>query len=470
MKKLELFFTFLQLPIDYLLLFLAAISAYSLRFTSTVTAIRPVIFGLSFAEYWPRVLLVGAAWILVFILFGLYSTNPNRKLARDIAAIIAACSTGFAGITIYVFFTLQKFDSRFLVLAGWILSMIFIILGRIAIRLIKRIFYRFGFGLKRTVIIGNAEVSETVANVLRQELYLGHLLIQTYPQFTKPVGQEILGLKIDEMIYTNPKANEDELLRCIDFTKEHHITFKYSADLFSTLTTNISLSTLAGIPIIELRRTSLEGWGRIIKRLIDILGSIILMFFFSPLFVVTAFAILIETGRPIIYKNTRVGQNGKKFSTLKFRSMYQADCTTDEPGGAAALKKEKQLIKLSSKSGPVYKIKNDPRVTPVGRFLRAFSLDELPQFYNVLCGEMSLVGPRPHQPREVDQYAKDHKIVLAIKPGITGLPQISGRSNLSFDEEVKLDTFYIENWSLWLDCIILAKTPLAVIKKEGATI
>ena len=137
--------------------------------------------------------------------------------------------------------------------------------------------------------------------------------------------------------------------------------------------------------------------------------------------------------------------------------------------GKEALKKEQELIdKQSIKKGPIYKIKNDPRITKFGGFIRRWSLDELPQFFNVLKGEMSLVGPRPHQPREVEKYEKKHRQVLSIKPGITGLSQISGRSNLEFSEEAKLDIFYIENWSLLTDIIILLKTPFIVLKKTGA--
>ena len=151
--------------------------------------------------------------------------------------------------------------------------------------------------------------------------------------------------------------------------------------------------------------------------------------------------------------------------------MYQKYCTGAQFGtvGEQALQKEAELIKTNSvKSGPVYKIQNDPRVTPYGRFIRRWSLDELPQFWNVLRGDMSLVGPRPHQPREVAQYQKHHRTVLAVKPGITGLAQISGRSELDFETEVKLDTFYLEHWNLLIDIIILVKTPFVVLWRKGA--
>jgi lipopolysaccharide/colanic/teichoic acid biosynthesis glycosyltransferase len=184
-----------------------------------------------------------------------------------------------------------------------------------------------------------------------------------------------------------------------------------------------------------------------------------------------ALGILIETGRPVIYKNERVGIRGKKFFTYKFRSMFQKDCTGPQYGeaGMKAEAREAELINTQSiKSGPVYKIFDDPRVTRFGRFIRRWSLDELPNFFNVLMGQMSIVGPRPHQPREVGKYERRHRRVLDIKPGITGLSQISGRSNLSFEEEVKLDVFYIEKWNLFLDLIIIVKTPFVVIRRRGA--
>jgi lipopolysaccharide/colanic/teichoic acid biosynthesis glycosyltransferase len=155
----------------------------------------------------------------------------------------------------------------------------------------------------------------------------------------------------------------------------------------------------------------------------------------------------------------------------KYCSMYQKDSTGVQFGdaGQAALAREEELIKLhNTRTGPIYKIGNDPRVTPFGRWLRRWSIDELPQFFNVLKGDMSLVGPRPHQPREVDAYQPHHRRVLAIRPGITGLAQISGRSDLSFEDEVRLDTWYIENWSPALDLYILLKTPFAVLYRKGA--
>jgi exopolysaccharide biosynthesis polyprenyl glycosylphosphotransferase len=471
MKRLELALTVLLLPLDYCLIILAGLTAYSLRYTSFITAIRPILFDLSFEKFLPILLVVALGWVAIFAFSGLYRTNPNRKLARDISKIIMACSTGFAGIAIYLFFTLQKFDSRFLVLTSWILAIIYVSLGRVVMRGVRSLFYRFGLGLRKTVIIGNETIAETIKTALLTEPRLGYRITGTYTNFSERTKKDLLKNIPDELILSNPRADENETLSAVEFCNEHHITFKYSADLFATISSNMSVSTIAGIPIIELRRTRLSGWGRVFKRSVDIVGSLFFILLLWPFYIITALSILLETGRPVIYRNERVGQYGRKFFTLKFRSMYQALSTGEQFGasGEKALKEEAKLIKTSSiKNGPVYKIQNDPRVTPFGRFIRRWSIDELPQFFNVLKGDMSLVGPRPHQPREVDRYETHHKIVLAIKPGITGIAQISGRSNLSFEEEVRLDTFYIENWSLLMDMIILLKTPFVVLLRKGA--
>ncbi len=461
----------LQVPLDFLMLLLAGISAYYLRFASFVVLTRPVIFKLTLLSFLNIASLVALAWLLIFAISGLYSINPNRKLSRELTRVVLACSTGLGAIALYVMFFLQQFDSRFLVAVGFVFAIVYVGLERILMRGIKGLLYRFGIGLRRVVVIGKEEIAKNVVAVLRKRKELGYQVVAEFLSFNSGVAKELDKINIDEFIFVNPRANEEETLAAIDYCDEHHKVFKYSADLFSTYSINMSVSALAGVPIMELGKTPLEGWGRVSKRLFDIVMSLLVIIITSPIMLVVTIIILIETGRPVIYKNERVGIRGLKFLTYKFRSMYQKDSTGVQFGneGIKNEEKEKKLIKTNSiKEGPVYKIANDPRVTSFGRFIRRWSLDELPQFFNVLAGDMSIVGPRPHQPREVDKYEKHHKKVLTLKPGITGMSQISGRSDLSFEDEVKLDVFYIEKWSLFQDLIIFIKTPFVVLKKRGA--
>lgn len=208
----------------------------------------------------------------------------------------------------------------------------------------------------------------------------------------------------------------------------------------------------------------------IIKRVIDIVGSIFGIIIFSPLMLITCFAIKITSPGPIIFKQQRIGLKGKKFYFYKFRSMrVDEDDRIHREYVSSLIKGELDKINQGDKNNPLYKIKDDPRVTKIGKIIRKTSIDELPQFFNVLKGEMSLVGPRPPIPYEVEKYEPWHlRRILEVKPGITGLWQVNGRSKTSFNDMVRLDLKYALNWSLWLDIKILLKTAIAVIHSGGA--
>ncbi|MEK7532642.1 MAG: sugar transferase [Patescibacteria group bacterium] len=474
MKRSELILMFIQLPLDFLMLLLAGLTAYVVRFTATVISIRPPQFAFEQTAYLTLVAGVSAGWILIFAFSGLYRPDPNRKLANDLVRVFLACSTGLAAITVFMFFRGELFNSRFIVLAAWGFAVIFVIAGRLFMRIVRSILYRANIATKHIVVIGDDRVTEAILKTIKNRKGLGYFVRAHYPRFTSHTQNEIEELhakhRIDELIFTNPKAREEEALEIVEFCTERHITFKYSADLFSTYVTNMDVSSIAGIPVIEMKKTRLDGWGRIIKRMVDFTLALIGAIIASPFMLLAALAIAIETGGPVIYRNERVGCKGETFNTLKFRTMHKKYCIgTQFKNSKEALEFEQQLIKeQNTKEGPLYKIKNDPRVTLVGRVLRRASIDELPQLFNVLGGSMSLVGPRPHQPREVEQYERHHKVVHDIRPGITGLAQISGRSDLSFEEEIRLDTFYMEHWSLLMDAIILLKTPFILLRKRKA--
>jgi exopolysaccharide biosynthesis polyprenyl glycosylphosphotransferase len=329
---------------------------------------------------------------------------------------------------------------------------------------LKAILFRAGYGLRRVVIIGTHTVAETLMHIFTHERRWGFVIVGHFDYFSPSLREKIKNLHPDELIFTDAKAYENQALNALEFAQENHIAFKYSADLFDTFTSNMSISTIAGIPIVELKRTPLEGWGAIAKRLFDIVFSSICIVLFSPLMLLIALAIKLDSKGPIFFVYERIGQYGKPFTYFKFRSMIDGAHTLRyDP----EFRKQVKDVRGWTTKNPIVKYENDPRVTRVGKFLRKYSLDELAEFFLVLIGSMSLVGPRPHEKEEVEKYQKHHKKVLTLKPGMTGMAQISGRSSLSFDEEVRLDTFYIENWSLFLDGIIVIKTPFVVLKKDG---
>ncbi len=468
MKKIELALTAILVPLDALMLLTAAITAYGFRFTEFAVGIRRVTFYLPLADYLKILFIIVPLWILIFAANGLYSIDTNQKYSNELTRIFFACTVGLAAITVYIFFRGEFFNSRFIVLAAWIGGILFVSFGRLLMRITKLILYHYGRGVRHTVLIGSGPITDRVSDIFSSQSSLGYSVIARYPIFNEKIRSEILELdraqEVDEIILTNPSSSREETLTILAFAEENHFTLKYSADLFSTLAPNMRMSTIADVPLIEFRRARLDGWGKISKRVFDLIVGGLSIVIVSPIILAVAIMIASETGQPLLFKNTRIGYRGRKFSTFKFRSMFQKFCTEDN---ASAIKFEESLIENNnSKEGPIYKIVGDPRVTPVGRFIRRWSLDELPQLFNVVRGEMSLVGPRPHQPREVAKYSPEDRRVHAVKPGITGLAQISGRSDLSFEDEIRLDMFYIENWSVVMDLFILVKTPFAVFKKR----
>ena len=273
---------------------------------------------------------------------------------------------------------------------------------------------------------------------------------------------------VDEVILGDPTLTDDEQEKLFDYCQINNITYKYFPTTLQTQA--FTMKIWNGEPIIEFQHTPLDGWGRVIKRAYDIIAGTGLLILFGPVMLVVALLIKLEDpDGPIIFKNERIGENGKKFVVYKFRYMQWKYCVTeDNPHMKEAMAFEKQLIieRNVRKGGILYKIKDDPRKMRVGAWIERFSLDELPQFFNVLEGTMSLVGPRPHQEREVERYSEYHRRLLTMRPGVTGMAQVSGRSDLAFEDEYLLDVFYIENWSLWLDIVICLKTAGALLRRR----
>lgn len=473
MKKLDLFFAVILVPIDYLVLLLAGAVAYSLRFANFFAEIRPVIFDLSFPSYMRVVALAAIGWIIIFAFSGLYTIEKRRRKIEEFKKIILASTAAFGGVLAVMVFSRVLFESRFILLAAWLLAMIFIWLARLILRATRSLLVRAGIGLKKVAVIGQGSSAAAIIEFFKHNPKFGFKIIFQSENFNQNAQEELAKIakqkQLDQIFYISENGISEGMKELLDFADEYHISFKYSAGVLTTHGAGLEFDTLAGVPIMEIKRTSLEGWGRVYKRIFDIVGAILLIILFSPLMLLVTLAIMLSSGSPIIFYNERGGEHGQLFNTLKFRTMYKKYCIGEQfDNTKKALEFEKELIVAQSiKPGPVPKIKNDPRVTRVGQFLRQTSIDELPQLFNVLVGSMSLVGPRPHQPREIKNYEKHHKRVLTIKPGLTGLSQISGRSDLSFEEEVRLDTYYIEHWSIKIDLTILIKTPFAVAWHKG---
>lgn len=469
MKKSELFFAALLVPLDFLMILGAAAVAYWLRFTPGIIEIKPVLFEFSFASYIKVVSFIAPFFLLIFALEGLYSLRTTRSFWREFFQIAFSVSVGMTLIIIAIFLQREWFSSRFIILSTWLFSILFISLSRYLVNLAQKILMVYkGIGIHRLVLIGRSGYCDTVCREYKKNPGHGYKIIAQEAAISIDALRSIRKEKgIDEILVCDPDISMQDLREASDFCHRNRIEFKFVPAILQSVSTNFDVKTLFGEPLIVIRNTPLEGWGKIAKRIFDIVGSSLGIVLSFPILLLTAIAIKLDSRGPIIFKNERVGHEGN-FNVLKFRYMKIEYCTgAQNPEQEKALELEKELIeKQSVRKGPLYKIKNDPRKTRVGRFIEALSIDELPQLWNVLRGDMSLVGPRPHQPREVEKYETWQKRTLSIKPGVSGLAQISGRSDLNFSDEARLDIYYIENWSLWLDIEILFKTFFVLLNKR----
>lgn len=461
MKRSELIFSALLVPVDFVMFLLAGIAAYFLRISPLVAQWRPVLFTLNlpFQRYFILLIAVSILGVIIFAISGLYNITPQKKLFKEFFRIVVAISATLLAIIIYIFFSRELFESRFIILVAWVFAIVFASLGRFLIKKIQRyVVGKYNVGVHYVVIIGKDRMTKKVIKEITNRPDLGYRIVKTFPELeTEKIKKFIIRSEIDELILASPRYERNDVLEILDFCEEQRIGFKFVPNLFQALTTNIELDTFDSAPLIEIKRTPLDGWGKIIKRGVDILCSLLGLILLSPFFLVISIIIRLDSPGPIFVKLKRIAQR-KEFYLYKFRSMVR---------NAEEIRKD--LLKYNERTdGPLFKIRKDPRITRIGKFLRKTRIDELPQLLNVLKGEMSLVGPRPHEPSEIAKYEKHHKKVLLIRPGMTGMAQISGSSDLPFEEEVKLDSYYIENWSLRRDIYIILKTFIIIFTDRSA--
>ena len=460
MKKADLFFNVIRLPVDFAMLLAAGLATYLLR-TEILATFRPVLFefNLPLVKYIYLVLIVSFIFLLAYAASGLYSMKTRMKRFEEFVKIWVASSAAILAVIIYIFLSQELFNSRFLVLGGWFFAILFVSFGRLVVRWLQNIFVaKYDFGIHRVMIVGDDEITRKIIDDIRNNPQSGYRVAKHLHNPEVAEIQLAIGTPgIDEVILTNPNYPASKVVELVDFCNENHLVFKFVPNIYQTLTTNFDIDSINGLPLIELKRTALDGWGKVAKRVLDIVGSMAGLVILSPIFAVVAFAVKWETAGPVFVRLRRISRK-KEFSLIKFRSMVR---NAEELKPALAILNERQ-------DGPLFKIKNDPRITGVGQSIRRYRIDELPQLWNVLLGDISLIGPRPHQPDEIERYEKHHKRVLSIKAGATGIAQVSGSSDLAFEQEVALDTYYIEHWSIGMDLKIILKTIFKMFTDKSA--
>lgn len=425
------------------------------------------------SAYIPFSLLFTVLMLLTFKMDQVYQHPRGRPLLDQVYRIINATAKSTV-VIMAVTFVIQPLQySRLLLIEAGIIAAILLALSRTVFNIILGWLRARGMGVSRTIIVGAGEVGRTVMRTIVARPELGYQIVGFVDDNPKKGETNIGRIRalgpldnlarlieekaVDEVIVTLPWMYHRKIMSIVRECERKHVSARIVPDLFQMSLSQVNVDDLGGVPLVGVREVGFERETLVVKRALDIVGAAMGLTLGGPFLALIALAIRLDSPGPAIFRQTRVGAGGKHFEIYKFRSMRKG-----------AEEELEQLHDLNEVDGPMFKIRDDPRLTRVGRFLRRTSLDELPQLWNVLRGEMSLVGPRPPTPNEVEGYQEWHRRRLDGRPGMTGLWQVSGRSHLSFDETVLLDIYYIENWALWLDLKILLRTIPTVLSGKGA--
>jgi exopolysaccharide biosynthesis polyprenyl glycosylphosphotransferase len=459
---------------DFIALVTAFVTAYIFRVSlSDVPIANPV----GSLEYLKVFLFLLPFWILIFALLGLYNSNIYEKRFSEFGRLAVGSFIGLLFVIFYDFLVVRPvFPAKLVPIYGFGLAFILLVVFRSLARHIRTVLFGYNIGITNILMVGNTGISDELRKSLGNSRVSGYRVLgvvgnanrQYHADYTnfsgalKAIGNSTV---IHGIFQTELYPSEERNREILDYAQKHHISYRFIPGNTELFVGNIDVELFrSSVPVIAVRQTALFGWGRVVKRIFDIgVGSLFLVLT-SPIFLVVAIVIKLSGGGSVFFRQTRLTRFNNKFKVFKFHTQYSKyDGTTPEQ--AFAMMGKPELAKKYRANGDF--LDNDPRITPIGRFLRSSSLDELPQLLNVIRGELSLVGPRALIPEELEHFEKRHTI-LSVKCGVTGLAQVSGRRDIPFEERRKLDVYYVQNWSFWLDVTILLKTIRVVLDRTGA--
>jgi undecaprenyl-phosphate galactose phosphotransferase len=464
---------------DALALVAAFVLAYLLRGHLGHIPVAHPIHGTTYLKIF---LLLLPFWTLVFALMGLYSNTIQEKRFVELGRLLIGSFIGLFFVTSYAYFSLHPvFPSKLVPVYGFALAFIFLVVFRNLARGCRSWLFSYDIGITNLLLVGNTKVTVELIEILKNFRISGYRIVgvvadkqqakQRYPNlkvfdsFSEAVAhlnpRHIHGIVQTELYASGERNNE-----VLEYTQTHHISYRFVPGNSELFVGNIAVELFRSqIPVIAVHQTALIGWGRVVKRFCDIIFSGLLLVPGIPLMIVIGILVkLFDWRGPVIYKDSRLTRFGNITKIYKFRTIRQA-YSGITPEAAFTRMGKPELIKAYREGGD--QIPDDPRISRIGGFLRRTSLDELPQLINIFKGDISFVGPRALQPHELEQHA-NKDLILAVKSGLTGLAQVSGRRDLPVPERRKLDLYYVQNWSLWMDLTILIKTVRLVLGRIGA--
>jgi exopolysaccharide biosynthesis polyprenyl glycosylphosphotransferase len=420
----------------------------------------------SYVETRENVAFASLVTVLLFARSGLYASRAERP---GVSRIVSSLFQVTVVALVFAVVNGEQYSSYYIFYGTLVFAICFIGLMRWGYEGVTGFLLRAAGYRRRAVLVGSGKHIEDVAHALVNEVHAPVEMVGFISLTPRPDnGLRSLGRiedlpavldahRVQEVIIADPDFPQERAVDLVDQCHRRGVTVRIAPSTMEILVHRAEFVPGASVPLFELRPPVFDGFDYAIKRSFDFAVSLLLLLFLSPLLVLIAIAVTISSRGPVLYRSMRPGIGGESFACLKFRTMR-----------SDADQVQADLESLNEATGPLFKIRRDPRLTRFGSFLRRYSLDELPQLLNVLAGQMSLVGPRPLPQRDFDQLEEWHKKRYLVLPGITGLWQVAGRSELDFDDLVRLDFLYLERWSVGLDLAILLKTVPAVLSRRGA--
>ena len=474
-NSLSLLYSFILLISDFVALTLAFSLAYIIRVKIDD---RPLLEPITAYGYIAVVAVLLVFWLIIYGLLGLYRSQVHENRFKEFAMLLIG---SFIGILFLIGaeYAINRaiFPARLVTVYGFLFAFLLTLLFRTFLRGTKRFLNHRGVGVTNVLLVGTTQVTGELAEKLSRS-GSGFSLVGVVGDRRKAIGhidpdiqyrdfavasKYLKASNIHMIMQTelfNDDSRNDEILA---FAQEHHIAYRFIPSNSRLFVGSLEVNLFEGIPTVTVHQTALTGWGRVVKRVFDIIGSIILIVLTSPIMLITYVSLLISGGKPV-FKQTRMSRYDNKIGMYKFRSHIH-EYNGLSPEQAFDKMGKPELAKTYRENGDF--LDDDPRISRVGRFIRKSSIDELPQFFNVLRGDLSLVGPRPLVPEELQQFNK-RSVILSVKPGLTGLAVVSGRKDIPYEERRKLDMFYAQNWSFLLDIVILLRTAALVLRRVGA--